>query len=105
MSKILIYAAALSGSLPHMIFVILKHATNDMQKIFLIQTTEKKVCFLMSRRYQRYKFEEIVPAGLKRVPLATLVWYCKSMRDKLLTLLTLYYIINDILLVFNSLQW
>ena len=38
MSKILIYDAAeeLGGSGPHIIFVILKHATNDMQKIFLI---------------------------------------------------------------------
>ena len=42
-----IYAAALKlgGSLPHIIFVILKHVTNDMQKIFLIQTTEKKYAF------------------------------------------------------------
>ena len=31
--------------MPHIIFVILKHATNDMQKIFLIQTTEKKYAF------------------------------------------------------------
>ena len=45
MSKTLIYAWKLGGSLHHIIFVILKHATNDMQKIFLIQTTEKKYAF------------------------------------------------------------
>ena len=45
MSKILMFAAVLIGSLPHIIFVILKHATNDMQKIFLIQTTEEKNVF------------------------------------------------------------
>ena len=28
-----------------MIFVILKHVTNDMQKIFLIKKTEKKYAF------------------------------------------------------------
>ena len=35
----------LCGSLPHTISVIPKHGTNDMQKIFLIQTTEKKYAF------------------------------------------------------------
>ena len=47
-----------SQGTPCIIFVIPKHATNDMQKIFLIQTTERNKC-LMSHRYRRYKCEEI----------------------------------------------